>query len=316
MNTYSFFDGEKWVEQITAAQVKALAEQGIITPSTPIRMPNGKEALAEKIAGLEFAVSTVVPSVPNTLVSPVLVPTLRKPFKKYTVITASSVVIVVVLIISSIFFLKKISSNNIPNIVPKEDSQKTVYVKSEESNDPLFHVQQEYDRVYIPKNYSHQVYLTLFKVSYNEKESQNDFFEIDGKPAELAICSITPDIVEEHTKLLNARRWKFKKPGLAEFEISIGDQKKYRSIDVVEFPYELGSDSKDIIRNEGFPDIEKSVKISSNFVIEDGFFEVATNEDFLRKHWKYKKYPGLTIAIIGSELIKITSESNSDIESE
>ncbi len=54
MAGYAYFDKGEWVENLTAAQIKALAAEGIIQPHTFVRLPNGKEAAAGKIQGLEF----------------------------------------------------------------------------------------------------------------------------------------------------------------------------------------------------------------------------------------------------------------------
>ena len=65
MAGYAYFDGTHWVEGVTGAQIKALAAQGIIAPSTLIRMPNEKEVTADKITGLEFGFVPASPQNPE-----------------------------------------------------------------------------------------------------------------------------------------------------------------------------------------------------------------------------------------------------------
>ena len=52
---YAYFYDGQWIEGVTGFQIKGFAKSGLIQPNTQIRMPNGKEVLAEKITGLEFS---------------------------------------------------------------------------------------------------------------------------------------------------------------------------------------------------------------------------------------------------------------------
>ena len=51
---YAYFDGKKWIENLSRKDIKRLVLEGVISPETLIRTPKGREAIADDIAGLEF----------------------------------------------------------------------------------------------------------------------------------------------------------------------------------------------------------------------------------------------------------------------
>ena len=53
---YAYFDGKEWVN-VTVQQIRDLAANGVITPETMIRFPDGREAPANKINDLVFSKS-------------------------------------------------------------------------------------------------------------------------------------------------------------------------------------------------------------------------------------------------------------------
>jgi hypothetical protein len=58
---YAYFDGERWIEGLTARQIRGLAESGVILPDTRVRLPNGQEVAASRIQGLVFSVVETLP---------------------------------------------------------------------------------------------------------------------------------------------------------------------------------------------------------------------------------------------------------------
>ena len=54
MSGFAYFDGEKWVENLTMKDVRALAMSGVITETTLIRNPDGQEKEA-RFCGLHFS---------------------------------------------------------------------------------------------------------------------------------------------------------------------------------------------------------------------------------------------------------------------
>ena len=64
MDFYYMQDGSRR-GPVNAAQLKALARQGIITPETQILTGDGRQSHARKIKGLEFAPAAVPPPAPE-----------------------------------------------------------------------------------------------------------------------------------------------------------------------------------------------------------------------------------------------------------
>jgi len=54
MSGFAYFDGEKWVENLTMKDIRALAMSGVISESTLIRNPDGQEKEA-RFCGLFFS---------------------------------------------------------------------------------------------------------------------------------------------------------------------------------------------------------------------------------------------------------------------
>lgn len=290
MSNWYYYDknGNK-VGPITSTAIKALAQQGLITPDTALENEQGQSAKAGTVKGLEFkpiTVSSVSVPVPPLVSSPT--PTLSP----------------------------SVSSRNI--MESKSPSGRLV-VRSE----PIVYIPKGANSAFHPSFFD----VTLDgKAPEETNASFRNLFHVNGVPVSLRFQISDKKIVDygvfssPHGD--NRYVFTFNRPGTVSITFSAGNEVATRTITVVEVPIEItpmhiastaltqNAYHEHVVQNLGIPDEEYSFDVShpNNCWMDRICYKPSPTDGTIRaKHLRYNKYPGLVVSIVKGQVHAISS---------
>lgn len=183
----------------------------------------------------------------------------------------------------------------------------------------------KYSVIYVSQNAEDIVhsnspsYGIFFPVAYRTQDGaltspSAGFIPINGTPVEIKFQS-SDDLIAE---VYNDGSIKFKNEGDVSITVVIANESISAQVKVIKFPLKSGSatneasNAADVVRTLGIPDEKKERFFSwPNSEEVDGIYYIPSVDGGIStEHWKYKKFPGAVIAIVGGRVWSIGTSQN------